>query len=133
MKEELGDCSYLVVDDDAFACVAIVNVLENIGCSKVFSTCDCEDACSIATKKQPDFVLIDIHMPGTDGWTVLKRLRKVSPNSVFLMVSSSTQLADLNASVELRADGYVIKPVLPYSFPGILNKARSKTMKRQRL
>ena len=130
MKNELKNCSYLVVDDDDFTCQAIANVLEKIGCSKTFYTSDSEEAYHIAHQNRPDFVLLDIYMPETDGWTLLKRLRQVSPDSVFVMVTSSTQLADLKESLNLRADGYCIKPVLPYSLSKILNKARSNRMNR---
>jgi CheY-like chemotaxis protein len=129
MKDDLRHCSYLVVDDDDFTCQAIANVLSNIGCTRVFAACDAEEAFNIADKKRPDFVLLDIYMPETDGWTLLQRMRQVTPDSVFVMVTSSTQLDDLNESVELRADGYCIKPVVPYSFSDILKKARNNRMK----
>ncbi len=132
MKDDLRECSYLVVDDDDFTCQAIVNVLANIGCIKTFATCDTEEAFHIANQQRPDFVLLDIYMPETDGWTLLKRLRQVSAESVFVMVTSSTQLADLNESLDSRADGYCIKPVVPYSLAGILKKARSKRLSRRR-
>ena len=124
MEADLKDCSYLVVDDDDFTCQAIAHVLATVGCHQVSMTCDADEALKIGRLEQPNFVLLDIYMPEADGWTVLKRLRNVTPKSVFIMVTSSTQLADVHEASDSRADGYCIKPVLPYSLPGILKKAR---------
>lgn len=124
MNDDLGECSYLVVDDDAIVCQAIASVLTHIGCRETFFTSDSDEAFTFASLKKPDFVLLDIHMPEVDGWSLMKQMRQVSPNSIFVLVTSSTQLADLKQSVDSCAHGYCIKPVLPYTLPDILTNAR---------
>ncbi len=131
MKKDLAACSFLVVDDDEFTCQAITHVLSNLGCTQTFFTTNSDEAYVLGSHKRPDFVLLDIHMPDVDVWTLLKRLRKVSPESIYVMVTSSTQLADLNQSMDSQADGYCIKPVLPYSLPDILKNARRNRVRMQ--
>ena len=64
-------------------------------------------------KELPLLVLLDVNMPGLDGFDVLKELRKTEEFKdipLCSMLSSSTYEGDINKSIELGANGYIVKP-----------------------
>ena len=60
-----------------------------------------------------DIVLLDISMPGIDGLTVCKELRKSSPTLGIIMLTAKTQEMDKISGLMLGADDYVTKPFSP--------------------
>jgi CheY-like chemotaxis protein len=119
--------SYLVVDDDALARDLLGSTLTFIGATQVFFAQDDASACRLAQQSRPDFVLLDIYMPGTDGWALLVKLRQVLPLAAILMVTGSTRNADFNKSMEQHVDGFCIKPVMP----DVLKKALVRAWERR--
>jgi CheY-like chemotaxis protein len=115
----LGQSTYLVVDDDEFSREFIVDVLAHLGCNNVHCAPDSETAIRLARQHKPDFVLLDIYMPEVDGWTFLSQLRKTMPNAVVIMITGSGKPADFKKSMAQTVDGYCIKPVSP----GVMQRA----------
>jgi DNA-binding response OmpR family regulator len=60
-----------------------------------------------------DIALLDISMPGIDGFTVCKELRKSSPTIGIIMLTAKTQEMDKISGLMLGADDYVTKPFSP--------------------
>jgi DNA-binding response OmpR family regulator len=60
-------------------------------------------------EKRPDLVILDIMMPGLDGWEVCRRIREVSDTPV-IVLSARGQEADKVRGLNLGADDYVLKP-----------------------
>ena len=60
-------------------------------------------------EKRPDIVLLDIMMPGLDGWEVCKRIREVSDVPI-IVLSARGQEADRVRGLNLGADDYMLKP-----------------------
>jgi two-component system response regulator VicR len=63
----------------------------------------------LALSENPDLVILDIMMPGLDGYEVCKRLRKVSQVPV-IMLTAKAEESDKVLSFELGADDYITKP-----------------------
>src|SRR5258708_3126639 len=63
----------------------------------------------MAHEEKPDIVLLDIELPGMDGWTVLERIRDLA-NVPVLMISARGQEADRVRGLRGGADDYVTKP-----------------------
>jgi DNA-binding response OmpR family regulator len=61
---------------------------------------------------QPDLVLLDIMMPGVDGWETCRRIREVS-NIPIIMLTAKSQERDIVRGLEMGADDYVTKPFDP--------------------
>ena len=60
-----------------------------------------------------DIVLLDIMMPGMDGFEVCKQIRSVSPSIGIIMLSAKTQEMDKVSGLMLGADDYIVKPFSP--------------------
>ena len=58
---------------------------------------------------KPDLVLLDIMLPGLDGWQVCRKLRSVS-NVPIIMLSAKGETFDKVLGLELGADDYIVKP-----------------------
>lgn len=124
---DIGNCSYLIIDDDDFSQDVMTSVLNGLGASQISSAMDGETALRLARQLRPDFILLDIYMPGIDGWAVLDQLRQILPTVAVVMVTGSVQPADFTKSMDQRVDGYCIKPVMP----GILHKTLSSARLRR--
>ena len=66
-------------------------------------------AVELADSLDPDVVLMDISMPVLDGFAATKQLRKKRPDLPVLMLTGSNSRADVDASREAGASGYVTK------------------------
>ena len=60
----------------------------------------------------PDLVLLDIMMPGIDGYDTLKEIRKISDAPV-IMITAKDETFDKVLGLELGADDYIVKPFEP--------------------
>jgi two-component system KDP operon response regulator KdpE len=58
---------------------------------------------------QPDLVILDVMMPGMDGWEVLSRLREMSEVPIIMLTAKGRE-ADIVRGLGLGADDYIVKP-----------------------
>ena len=70
------------------------------------------DALELAQREAPDLIVLDLMLPGLDGWEVCRRLRKTSDVPI-LMLTARDEEADRLIGLELGADDYVTKPFSP--------------------
>ncbi|MFC2005126.1 response regulator transcription factor [Chloroflexota bacterium] len=101
--------SILVVDDEVYIRQLLKQVLENEGFAVTVAV-DGNSALALLVKTDPDLVLLDIRMPGPDGYEVLERIRKIS-NVPVLMLTGLIEETSLVHSFALGADDYIRKPV----------------------
>ena len=100
----------LVVDDDVTNITIIAHLLES-ECDVVFATSG-EQALDLIARVQPDLVLLDVMMPGMDGYAVCKKL-KADPVTAAIPVIFVTGLQESESEshgLELGAADYVTKP-----------------------
>jgi DNA-binding NarL/FixJ family response regulator len=71
------------------------------------------EAISAITAKQPDVVLLDVHMPDGGGRAVLEALRRSAPQVKFLALSVSDAAEDVIGLIRAGARGYVTKTISP--------------------
>ena len=98
----------LVVDDDQNICELLRLYLEKEGYSVILSH-DGEEAIVKFNALAPDMVLLDIMLPGLDGWQVCREIRKKS-NVPIIMLTAKGETFDKVLGLELGADDYVVKP-----------------------
>ena len=105
----------LVVDDDSFNLDLLEDTFEDD--YEVVSASDGLSALDIAMDQVPDLILLDVMMPGVNGYEVLKRL-KAQHRTCDIPIIFITGLGDLSAEtrgLELGAVDYVTKPINPAS------------------
>jgi class 3 adenylate cyclase len=101
----------LVVDDTPSNAEVVQAMLEPLG-YRVLSSASGPEAIAFARREQPDLVLLDLIMPGMDGYEVCRRLR-ADPVSRFVpivMMTASTG-RDRVRALELGADDFLAKPL----------------------
>jgi two-component system, cell cycle response regulator DivK len=76
------------------------------------------DGVRIATQKRPELILLDIRMPGMDGYEVAAAIRSTSGlgQTRIVAVTASVMDRDLDAITAAGFDGYVSKPIDPETF-----------------
>jgi DNA-binding response OmpR family regulator len=100
--------SILVIDDDNNILRLIRRLLEKCG-YRVLLSADGISGLAILKDQQPDLVLLDIMMPGPDGFAVLESIRKIS-NIPVIIVSAKPERSFIGAAADLCADDYIEKP-----------------------
>jgi len=98
----------LVVDDDSNICELLRLYLEKEGYHVLFAQ-DGEAAVKAFAEHNPDLVLLDIMLPGLDGWQVCREIRKTSRVPI-IMLTAKGEVFDKVLGLELGADDYVTKP-----------------------
>jgi two-component system response regulator MtrA len=98
----------LVVEDDAHVREAVELVLSRAGFD-VASVSDGPSALEAVADLRPDLVVLDLMLPGMDGFTVCRRLRSSSTVSI-IMLTARADTADVVTGLELGADDYITKP-----------------------
>ena len=98
----------LIVEDEHKLNSMISDYLEAVGYEPV-SAYDGISALKIIREEIPDFVILDIMIPGVDGMDVLRRLRETSQVPV-IMLTARAEEGDKLMGLELGADDYMTKP-----------------------
>lgn len=101
----------LVVDDDPNICQALRIYLEADGWD-VASVHDGNSAIKAIRNLSPELVLLDVSLPGKDGWQVLAEIRQNSRLPV-IMLTARGETYDKVHGLNLGADDYVVKPFDP--------------------
>jgi signal transduction histidine kinase len=103
--------SILIVDDDETILSTYRLALEFEG-YVVYTAASGDEGLALAREKLPDLILSDVHMPGTDGRTVLRTIREdptLGHRQVVLMTGNPHQ-ATPRSGMELGADDFLVKP-----------------------
>jgi two-component system alkaline phosphatase synthesis response regulator PhoP len=101
----------LVVDDEHHIVELAQMYLEQAGYS-VESAGDGQEALIRARHLRPALVVLDLMLPGLDGWEVCRRLRSESDVPIIMLTARSDEV-DRIVGLELGADDYVTKPFNP--------------------
>ncbi|HTT02317.1 MAG TPA: response regulator [Steroidobacteraceae bacterium] len=111
----------LVVDDNVDAAESIAMLISIAG-HEVRSVHDAQDALETAQSFQPDVVLLDIGLPGMDGYEVARRLRsQPAIHSMRLVaVTGYGQQSDRERALEAGFDQHLVKPVEPEALHALL-------------
>ena len=80
------------------------------------------DAAQQALEDQYDLLILDVMMPGLDGWEVLEKVRAAGKETAALFLTARDQVEDRVKGLELGADDYLIKP---FAFSELLARVRS--------
>ncbi|MGE0510711.1 MAG: response regulator [Acidimicrobiia bacterium] len=101
----------LVVDDEAGNRQLVGTYLGQEGYA-VDEAVDGEDALDHFRRQPPDLVVLDLRLPGIDGFDVLREIRRTSSAYVIVLTARSDEI-DTLIGLELGADDYITKPFSP--------------------
>lgn len=101
----------LVIDDEAQIVKVLKAYLEQAG-FQVVTAVDGKVALAIFQREKPDFMILDLTLPGIDGLDICRTVRRNS-NIPILMLTARVEEADRLIGLELGADDYVVKPFSP--------------------
>ena len=83
---------------------------------------DVDHAIDAIRKARPDVVLVDVHMPGGGGVTVVKNITETNPEIRFLALSVSDAPEDVIAMIRGGARGYVTKSISPVELAAAIDR-----------
>ena len=98
----------LIVDDDSNICELLRLYFEKDG-FQADSVTDGIKALEAFESLKPDLVLLDIMLPGMDGWQICREIRKTSQTPI-IMLTAKGETFDKVLGLELGADDYITKP-----------------------
>jgi two-component system response regulator AtoC len=101
--------SILIVDDEALTLRTIGRALDGEG-FEVFLANNGEEALKTISEERPDLALVDVVLPGINGIEVLRQAKKISPNTVIVMMSAYHLVERAVEAMKLGAYDYLIKP-----------------------
>ena len=104
----MAEQKVMIVDDDKNICELLRLYFEKEGFKTAIAN-DGQTALDISKTEKPDLILLDIMMPGLDGWQVLREIRKYSEVPI-IMLSAKGETFDKVLGLELGADDYIVKP-----------------------
>jgi DNA-binding response OmpR family regulator len=110
-RSTVGHGTILIVEDDRNTAALVATYLDREGFSTV-TVHDGGEAIALAGSCAPVFVILDLMLPGMDGWDVCRTLRK-SSNVPILILTAREEEVDRVAGLSMGADDYVVKPFSP--------------------
>lgn len=110
IPEECNLIKILIVDDHELVRMGIRHLLVNLPDIQVIAEAENGDAALKQAKAhRPDVVLLDMKMPGMDGWEVTRRLNKCNPNIKIIVLTAATNDPLPTRLLQLGAMGYLTK------------------------
>jgi DNA-binding response OmpR family regulator len=116
----------LIADDNVENLELLVKVLQRFRASglDILTATDGAEAYAVIQKEKPDLVLLDLMMPGMDGYEICRQV-KANPeteHTYIIMVSAKTQAEDRRRAAQAGADEYVTKP---FDIAHVLDRVRA--------
>lgn len=108
----LHDCKILLVDDEKALREMVYGFLQHADFHEVSMAGSCREAETLFSAVEPQLILLDVMLPDGDGFSLLKRLRKISEVPVIFLSARDEDESRLRG-LGLGADDYITKPFLP--------------------
>ncbi len=105
----MSEARILVVDDEYLIRWSLKQSLEKEG-YEVFISETGEDAINKVKSETPDVVLLDIKLPGIDGYEVLEKILKIDKDTIVIMITAYEEIDRVVKAIKLGAFDYIVKP-----------------------
>jgi|UPI0004B1A525 two-component system alkaline phosphatase synthesis response regulator PhoP len=109
--EEIMKKILIVEDEESIRGFLKINLKRNG--YEVIEVDNGEDGIKIAINEKPAIVILDVMLPGIDGFNVCKRIREEEKNIGIIMLTAKSQDIDKITGLEYGADDYIVKPFNP--------------------
>jgi len=104
--------SILVVDDEAVILKMVERVLNRFGYS-VWGSNTCDEAVKAVKERRFDLVLLDMLMPGTNGFDLLRTIQSIAPSTPVVVMSGYASPEVASDTSKAGANGFLAKPFTP--------------------
>lgn len=111
----------LLIDDDVQNSTILCSYLETEGFRTVYAR-DGESGLAMYEEARPDLILLDINMPGIDGYEVAQRIRRNDRRVIIFFLTDRTEKADRLKGFELKGNDYIPKPFYPEELTAKINE-----------
>ena len=111
MSTPQSETSVLLVEDDLRLAELVSRYLESSG-MRVTAVARGDRVLDLVRESPPDIIILDLGLPGEDGFAVCRQLRPAYQNPILILTARDNDI-DHVLGLELGADDYVIKPVEP--------------------
>jgi DNA-binding NarL/FixJ family response regulator len=114
----------LLIADDRLTIEGIRRALEGAeGIEIVGETYAGGDVLALVERTKPDMLLLDLRMPGLDGYACLESLSKRRPDMKVVVISALSDPDHIESTLKRGASGYIVKSVDPVDLPSALRQA----------
>ena len=111
----------LVIEDDISILRGLKDNLKYEGYSVITET-NGKEGLQLALKENIDLILLDIMLPGMNGYEICRKLKKEKPGLPVIMITARGSEVDKVSGLDIGADDYVTKP---FSIPELLARVRA--------
>ena len=111
MLKQFEHARVLVVDDNEASVLLLKATLSRAGLSSIHAVTDSSLASEQFKELRPDLVLLDLHMPGLDGYEVLTQLMEIDRELPVLVLTADTTREATHRALRLGASDFLTKPV----------------------
>lgn len=111
----------LIIEDDISILRGLKDNLEYEG-YKVIAESNGDSGLKVALEKQAHLILLDIMLPGINGFEICRKVKKEKPELPIIMITARGSEMDKVAGLDLGADDYITKP---FSIPELLARVRA--------
>lgn len=99
----------LIVEDETAICFGLVDVFTYHGYETAYAA-EGPEGLRMALSGRFDLILLDVMLPGMDGFQICQRIREQLPDQAVIMLTAKTDDEDIVQGLSLGADDYVAKP-----------------------
>ncbi len=101
--------SVLLIDDEKHIRFYISLLLKNIGIPAVYEATNGEEGIESFKTNKPDFVMLDINMPGDSGIEVLKKIMEIDEDAIVVMLTAVNSMHIVEDCAKIGATNYILK------------------------
>ena len=116
----------ILIADDVMLNIVLVKKVLSSRPYQIRTASNGQQALQAITEEQPDLILLDLMMPGIDGFEVIRKIRTGecgNPNMRIVILSALSREEDKVKCLNLGANGYITKPIL---LPLLLEKVNEQ-------
>jgi DNA-binding NarL/FixJ family response regulator len=118
--------SVLIVDDEPHVRTYLAKVCQSLGIKEIHEAADGEEGMTKCFGHAPDWVLVDINMPGMNGIELLGRIRNTLAGAKVILISSQATRERVIECIRLGARGFIRKDADLESLKRLLSETRDR-------